>query len=135
MITSTKYKQVCRLQLFGDDDLFFNNSNSVYSLPGPLLGIAFVSGGSGYTTAPTIIISGGGGRTGAVATCTLSGNSVNGITVTNYGKGYTTKPTVIFTQQHLIIIPKKGIHMCISKSNTRMYIYPLHPSNRILCFM
>ena len=98
MVVSTKYKQVCRLQLFGDDDLYFNNSNSVYSLPGPLLAIGFLSGGSGYTTAPTIIISGGGGS-GAAATCTTSGNSVNGITVTNYGNGYTTLPTVIFTQQ------------------------------------
>ena len=33
MVVSTKYKQVCRLQLYGDDDLYSNNSNSVYSLP------------------------------------------------------------------------------------------------------
>ena len=59
----------------------------------------FVNGGSGYTTLPTIKISGGSG-TGAVATCTRSGNSVNGINVTNYGDDYTTLPSVLFTQQY-----------------------------------
>jgi hypothetical protein len=33
MVIATKYKQVCRLQLYGDDDLYSNNSNSVYSIP------------------------------------------------------------------------------------------------------
>jgi hypothetical protein len=100
MVISTKYKQVCRLQLYGDDDLYFNNSNSVYSLPGPILGITLGNGGSGYTVAPTIIVSGGGGYN-ASATCTISGNAVNGITITNYGNGYTTLPTITFTQQVL----------------------------------
>jgi hypothetical protein len=98
MVIATKYKQVCRLQLYGDDDLYSNNSNSVYSLPGPILGITLVSGGTNYTVAPTILFSGGGGYN-AAATCTTSGNSVNAITITNYGNGYTTLPTITFTQQ------------------------------------
>ena len=39
MVISTKYKQVARVQLYGDDDLNYNNSNSTYSVPGPILGI------------------------------------------------------------------------------------------------
>jgi hypothetical protein len=78
---------VCRLQLYGDDDLYFNNSNSVYSLPGPLLGITLGTGGTGYITAPSVLITSGGG-TGAVASCTISDSSVNSISVSNYGNGY-----------------------------------------------
>jgi len=52
------------------------------------------SGGSGYTVAPTVTISGGGGS-GAVATANISGGSVTSITVNNPGSGYTTTPTVI----------------------------------------
>ncbi len=54
------------------------------------------SGGSGYTTAPTVAITGGGG-TGATATAIVSGGSVTGITITNPGSGYTSKPTVTLT--------------------------------------
>jgi len=98
MVISTKYKQVARVQLYGDDDLNYNNSNSTYSVPGPILGITLTSGGSGYTVAPLITISGGGGS-GATATCTTSGNSVNAVNVTNYGNGYISLPTITVTQQ------------------------------------
>lgn len=54
------------------------------------------AGGTGYTTAPTVALTGGGG-TGATATATVSGGSVTGITVTNPGSGYTSAPTVAFT--------------------------------------
>ena len=52
--------------------------------------------GSGYTTAPTVIISGGGG-TGATATAVLGGlnnQQVVSYTITNPGSGYTSTPTV-----------------------------------------
>ncbi|MDE3066308.1 MAG: tail fiber domain-containing protein [Verrucomicrobiota bacterium] len=55
--------------------------------------IAVVNGGSGYTTAPAVTISGGGGS-GATATATLSGGAVTGITVNNAGSGYTSAPAV-----------------------------------------
>lgn len=62
-----------------------------------VLGIDLISGGSGYTIAPTVTITGGGG-TGAtaVATVNLAGN-VTGITMTNKGSGYVSKPTVTLT--------------------------------------
>ena len=49
---------------------------------------------SGYTTAPTVTFSGGGG-TGASATATIDASGqVTGITITNGGSGYTSAPTV-----------------------------------------
>ena len=55
--------------------------------------ITSVTGGSGYTSAPTVTITGVGGGSGATAVATLSGNSVSAITITNPGSGYFTTPT------------------------------------------
>lgn len=55
--------------------------------------ITIGNGGSGYTSAPTITLTGGGG-TGATAEATVSGGVITKITVTNAGQGYTTAPTV-----------------------------------------
>ena len=52
--------------------------------------------GTGYTTAPTVAITGGGG-TGATATATVSAGAVTGFTITNPGSGYTSAPTVALT--------------------------------------
>jgi len=49
--------------------------------------------GSGYSSMPTVTISGGGG-TGATATAVMEGDS---ITVVSGGSGYTTTPTISFT--------------------------------------
>jgi len=67
-----------------------------YSTIGPLTSIAILNGGTGYTSAPTVTITGGGG-TQALATCTISGGAVNTITVTTGGDGYTHEPTITFT--------------------------------------
>ena len=56
--------------------------------------ITVTAGGRGYTSAPTVTISGGGGS-GATATAVLSGTNVGSITVTDGGSGYTSAPTVI----------------------------------------
>jgi phage tail sheath protein FI len=58
--------------------------------------ITITNGGSGYTSAPTVALTGGGG-TGAAATATVTGGVVTGITITNPGSGYTTAPTIAFT--------------------------------------
>jgi len=55
--------------------------------------ITVVNGGSGYTSAPTVTITGGGGS-GATATASVSGGAVTGITVNNAGLGYTSPPSV-----------------------------------------
>jgi hypothetical protein len=52
------------------------------------------SGGTGYTTAPNVIISPPPSGTAATATATISGGSITSIKITNSGSGYTTAPTV-----------------------------------------
>jgi hypothetical protein len=49
--------------------------------------------GSGYTSAPTVTISGGGGSN-ATATSTISSGGLATITVTEGGYGYTSQPTI-----------------------------------------
>jgi len=62
----------------------------------PLLEVRSISvtnGGSGYTSIPTVTISGGSGE-GATAAAVISGGAVTAITVTDGGDGFTTAPTV-----------------------------------------
>lgn len=66
------------------------------SQAGALSAISLTSGGTGYTSAPTVAITGGGG-TGATATATVSAGSVTGFTITNAGSGYTSAPTIALT--------------------------------------
>jgi len=58
--------------------------------------IKVVNGGSGYTTAPTVQITDGGG-TVANATATVSAGKVSAIMVVSGGSGYTTTPSVTIT--------------------------------------
>ena len=67
-----------------------------YSAIGPLVSISILNGGTGYTSAPTVTITDGGGGH-ATATCTVSGGAVDAITVTAGGDGYTHEPTITFT--------------------------------------
>lgn len=48
-------------------------------------------GGTGYTTEPTVTLTGGNGS-GATAIATISGGVVTAVTVTNPGTGYTAAP-------------------------------------------
>lgn len=58
--------------------------------------IAVSDGGTGYTTAPTVVITGGGGS-GAVATATVAAGVVTAVTVVKGGYGYTSAPSISFT--------------------------------------
>ena len=58
--------------------------------------IVITNSGTGYTSAPTVTISGGGG-TGATATATLDGSTVSSVTVTAGGSGYYETPTLTFS--------------------------------------
>jgi hypothetical protein len=57
------------------------------AIAGTIENIKVTAGGSGYTSAPTVSITGDG--TGATATASVSGGAVDGITITNEGSGYT----------------------------------------------
>jgi|21_taG_2_1085346.scaffolds.fasta_scaffold03907_4 hypothetical protein len=74
----------------GDEQVqYIQNAKSVQTLT-----IAYA--GEGYSTAPTITIT-GDCITQATATCTVSGGEVNTVTITDAGSGYTTNPTVTVT--------------------------------------
>jgi autotransporter-associated beta strand protein len=74
----------------GDATTFF--SSAINTVTG--------SGGSGYSTAPTVIISRGTGDSsgsGATATATLSGAAIGSLTLVNRGTNYTVDPTITFS--------------------------------------
>lgn len=56
--------------------------------------IAVTNGGSGYTTAPVVTISGGSATEAATATATISSGRVTAINIVTRGKFYQTAPTV-----------------------------------------
>jgi FtsP/CotA-like multicopper oxidase with cupredoxin domain len=62
---------------------------------GAISAITVTTGGTGYTSAPTVSLSGGSGA-GAVATATVTG-VVSAINVTAGGTGYTAAPSVTIT--------------------------------------
>lgn len=59
---------------------------------GAVTGFTISNGGSGYTSAPNVTITGVG--TGATATATVSSGVVTAITIVDAGTGYTSAPTV-----------------------------------------
>jgi hypothetical protein len=60
---------------------------------GAVVSLQLTTGGSGYTSAPTVTFSGGGG-TGAAAVAHMAGTMVESVVLTNAGTGYTSNPTV-----------------------------------------
>jgi len=64
---------------------------------GSFVALGVSAGGSGYTSAPTVTISGpdaiGAGFVQATATATIAGGQVTGFTITNAGTGY-VNPTI-----------------------------------------
>lgn len=61
-----------------------------------VVSISISSGGTGYTSAPTVAIAEVDGGTGATATATVTNGVVTAVTITNGGSGYTA-PTVTFS--------------------------------------
>jgi len=64
--------------------------------PGTIAALSLTNGGTGYTSAPTVALTGGGG-TGAAATALIENGKVVGFNITNAGTGYTSTPTVALT--------------------------------------
>ncbi len=65
----------------------------ISSLTGGIAAIRLDTNGEGYTSTPTVGLTGGGG-TGFTATAVLSSRSVNALTMGLNGTGYTTAPAV-----------------------------------------
>lgn len=68
---------------------------SSITLYGMVREISLTTGGSGYTSAPSVNFTGGSG-TGATAVAVLQNGSVNKVIITNGGDNYTSNPTVTF---------------------------------------
>lgn len=70
-------------------DVALINQWSVQSnaIDGAIYNIKITSGGTGYTSAPTVTVTGDG--TGATATATISNGAITNITMTDPGTGYT----------------------------------------------
>jgi hypothetical protein len=63
---------------------------------GTVTTIQVVEGGSGYTSAPTVLLTGGGGS-GATAVAEVQGGQVKSISITAPGSGYSSAPQVTLT--------------------------------------
>jgi len=79
-------------------NVILNSSSSVYYRK--LSAIRITNGGTGYSSAPTVVITPAAGNTpsiAATATATISGGAVTSISITDNGNGYTSAPTITFT--------------------------------------
>jgi hypothetical protein len=65
------------------------------ALNGSIYEINITNGGSGYTSAPSVTVSGGGGS-GFVGAVTMRGTAVAKVTISDAGAAYTSVPTVTF---------------------------------------
>ncbi len=75
-----------------------NSTSSVYYRK--VSQISIISGGTGYVSAPTVVITPVTGNIptiAATATATISGGAITSISVTNNGSGYTSAPLISFT--------------------------------------
>src|SRR5207245_288070 len=63
---------------------------------GAVTGVTIAVSSGGFTSAPMVTFTGGGG-TGAAGTATIAGGFVTGVTITSPGTGYTSAPKVTFS--------------------------------------
>lgn len=61
--------------------------------PGQLISVNLTAGGAGFTSKPTVAVTGGGGS-GAIVEALLNGGSVVGFIIINPGRNYTSAPTI-----------------------------------------
>ena len=88
----SKTKEIIKFAIGWSD----GTSKPTVTQKGGISAVNVTNGGSGYTTAPTVALTGGGG-TGATATATVAGGKITGFVITNPGSGYTSAPTVGLT--------------------------------------
>jgi len=84
----------------GAIDLAAGSKGVNISNGGTVTAITRTNGGTGYTVAPTVVISAPttAGGTQATATCTVTAGVVDtAFTITNAGSGYVEQPTITFT--------------------------------------
>ena len=72
------------------------NTNTTRTRYGAVKTITITNGGSGYTSAPTVVFTSSSG-VGAAATATVTDGAVSAITITNAGEKYQIAPVLSFT--------------------------------------
>ena len=72
------------------------STNTTRSKYGAVKTITITNGGSGYTSAPTVVFTSSSGI-GAAATATVTDGEVTAITITNGGEKYEVAPVISFT--------------------------------------
>lgn len=77
-------------------NFYLSANQESYPYQGALAAVGVAAAGSGYTSAPTVSFTGGGGS-GATATAAISSGTVSSITITANGTGFTAAPTVSFS--------------------------------------
>ena len=80
----------------------YNTTNQItlsdLELPNVIPQVIMHDTGSGYTSAPTVTLSGGGATTQATCVAVLNtSGQVIGVTLTSLGSGYTSAPTITFS--------------------------------------
>jgi len=104
--TTVKLSHPAAIAFAPNGDLYFSDVGNgqvfkVASTGGVIAGsvgsVSISSGGSGYTTAPTVTFSAPASGTTATGTAVISGGVVTSVTITNAGSGYTSVPTVTFS--------------------------------------
>lgn len=74
-----------------------NATGTVAVLNGTMNYITVTNGGNGYTSIPTVKISGGSGTVEATGTAMISNGSVVAVILGNLGLGFTSEPYIGFT--------------------------------------
>jgi hypothetical protein len=98
--TDTNVAFAIRSKGTGAIDLAAGSSGVNISNGGTVTAITRTNGGTGYTVAPTVVISAPttAGGVQATATCTVTAGVVDtAFTITNAGSGYVEQPTITFT--------------------------------------
>lgn len=76
---------------------YFSWNGTLFSSPGSLATISVTVTGSGYTTTPSVVITGGTVGTTASAQAILTSGGVSSVSIVGGGAGYTAAPAITFS--------------------------------------
>jgi hypothetical protein len=101
-----------------------------------LSSVSITNAGSGYTTAPTITVSGGGALNQAIVTCSVLNGSINQVVVVSPGYGYTSAPTLTLSYGNAVLSPVLTANPTTTvvtttgvSTNTISVVYPTDPGS------
>ena len=103
MVVATNFIYTNNVGLYGQ-----NLNGQLSQLNNATNAFNFSNHGSGYTAAPTVSLSSGGGS-GATATAHIANGCIVGLTITSGGSGFTSAPTILFSNDEGIDAVGVGI--------------------------